>query len=72
VIHDFFVPPLRIKQDAVPGMKIDLHFTANKAGRYEVACAELCGLGHYKMKSFMDVVSQDEFDRWLKDKAASR
>ena len=72
VIHDFFVAPLRIKQDAVPGMKISLHFTANTTGKYEVACAELCGLGHYKMKSFMDVVSQEDFDKWLKEKAASR
>ena len=72
VIHDFFVPPLRIKQDTVPGMLINLHFIAHKSGKYEVACAELCGLGHYKMKSFMDVVPEADYESFLKQKAASR
>ena len=61
VIHNFFVPAMRIKQDIVPGMEIRVRFTATKQGRYEVPCAELCGSGHYKMKAFLIVVSHDEY-----------
>lgn len=70
VIHSFFVPVLRIKQDAVPGMAVSIHFQAKKTGRYEVACAELCGLGHYKMKTYIEVLSEDDFNKWLKERAA--
>lgn len=62
VTHSFWVPQLRFKQDLVPGMAIHVHFTANKVGKYELACAELCGMNHYKMKSFMLVLPQNEFD----------
>jgi cytochrome c oxidase subunit II len=60
VIHNIWVPPLRFKQDLVPGMEIKVHFTANKVGKYELACAELCGQLHFKMKSFMLVLPEDE------------
>src|SRR5215467_9717344 len=60
VIHSFWVPPLRFKQDLVPGMEIKVHFTANKVGKYELACAELCGQLHFKMKSYMLVVPESE------------
>ena len=62
VTHSFFVPQLRFKQDLVPGMNIHVHFTANKIGKYELACAELCGMNHYKMKSYMLVLPPNEFD----------
>ncbi|HET9529172.1 MAG TPA: cytochrome c oxidase subunit II [Blastocatellia bacterium] len=61
VIHSFFVPQLRFKQDTVPGLNVKLHFTATKVGRYEIPCAELCGQLHYNMKSFMLVVPQEDF-----------
>ncbi|MEN3331110.1 MAG: cytochrome c oxidase subunit [Blastocatellia bacterium] len=61
VIHNFFVPAMRIKQDIVPGLVIRLHFTANKLGTYEIPCAELCGNGHYKMKSWLIVVPADDY-----------
>ena len=61
VIHDFFVPAMRIKQDIVPGLTIRLHFTANRPGKYEIPCAELCGNGHYKMKSWMVVVPAGDY-----------
>ncbi len=61
VTHAFWVPPLRFKQDAVPGLEIPVHFKPNKVGRYEIACAELCGQQHYKMKSFMLVLPADEY-----------
>ena len=60
VIHNFWVPQLRFKQDLVPGMEIKVHFTANKVGKYELACAELCGQLHFKMKSFMLVLPEEE------------
>lgn len=69
VTHNFFVAEMRIKQDAVPGMDLRIHFTPNREGKYEIACSELCGLGHYKMRSFMEVVSQAKYDQWLKDHA---
>jgi cytochrome c oxidase subunit 2 len=61
VTHSFWVPPLRFKQDAVPGLDIKVHFTPQKAGRYEVACAELCGQQHYKMKAYMLVLPAEEY-----------
>ena len=60
VIHSFWVPPLRFKQDLVPGMEIRVHFTANQVGKYELACAELCGQLHFKMKSYMLVLPDEE------------
>ena len=65
VTHSFWVPQLRFKQDLVPGMDIHVHFTvmADKVGRYQLACAELCGLGHYRMKGEVIVLPQDEFDQ---------
>jgi cytochrome c oxidase subunit II len=62
VTHSFWVPQLRFKQDLVPGMNIRVHFTANKVGKYELACAELCGMNHFKMKSFMLVLPENEFN----------
>lgn len=71
VTHSFYVRELRLKQDAVPGMVIHMHFDALVPGQYEIACAELCGLGHYKMRSFLNVVSQEEYDKWVKDQEAA-
>jgi cytochrome c oxidase subunit 2 len=66
VIHNFFVRELRLKQDVVPGMEIPLWFQADKIGAYEVPCSELCGLGHHQMRTTLEVVSQADFERWLK------
>ena len=63
VIHSLFVPPLRIKQDAVPGMSIRVHFTATEVGKYEIACAELCGSLHYNMKTFLLALPLDEYNQ---------
>jgi cytochrome c oxidase subunit II len=60
VIHNFWVPQLRFKQDLVPGMEIKVHFTANKVGKYELACAELCGQLHFKMRSYMLVLPEQD------------
>lgn len=72
VLHDFFVPQLRIKQDAVPGNKIPMWFTARETGTYEIVCAELCGWGHYKMKGRLTIESREAFDAWLKQRAAEQ
>jgi cytochrome c oxidase subunit 2 len=72
VIHSFFVPQLRFKQDAVPGLNIHMHFKPTAIGEYEIACAELCGLGHYKMHGMVHVVSQEDFDKWLAAREAEK
>jgi cytochrome c oxidase subunit 2 len=72
VTHSFFVPQLRVKQDAVPGMAIRTHFTATKTGEYEIACAELCGMQHYKMRGRLLVMDEGKFEEWLKQRAAAR
>jgi cytochrome c oxidase subunit II len=72
VIHSFFIPQMRFKQDAVPGLAIRMHFTPIAIGDYEIACAELCGLGHYKMHGMLKVVSQDEYDKWLAAREAEK
>ena len=67
VIHSFFLPNFRLKQDAVPGMGIEVWFTPTRPGQYEIACAELCGLGHYRMKAALTVDESDaKFNEWLK------
>lgn len=72
VIHSFFVPEFRMKQDAVPGMITRYWFTATKPGGYEIACAELCGLGHYRMRGFLTVHSQADFDAWYAEQMAKK
>jgi cytochrome c oxidase subunit 2 len=68
VLHSFFLPHHRIKQDAVPGMTIELWFVPTREGEFEIACAELCGFGHYQMRAFLRVVSDQEFERFLAEK----
>ena len=64
VIHSFFLPHLRVKQDAVPGMRIPIWFEATRSGEYVLGCAELCGLGHYRMKGVVRVHEASAFDSW--------
>jgi len=68
--HSFFVRELRIQQDFVPGLDLSVHFTATKIGRYEIVCTQLCGLGHYNMKAYLNVKSQEDYDKWLKEQSA--
>jgi cytochrome c oxidase subunit 2 len=70
VLHSFFVPALRIKQDTVPGLRIPLRFTPLLTGEFEVPCAELCGLGHYRMKGMLRIVPQAEYETWLAEQAS--
>ncbi|MFQ5462923.1 MAG: cytochrome c oxidase subunit II [Phycisphaerae bacterium] len=71
VIHSFSLPVLRVKQDAIPGMRIPVWFEAGRSGNYEVACAQLCGNNHYSMRALMAVHdSQESFDAWLESQQA--
>lgn len=70
VIHNFYVRELRLQQDAMPGMMIPVHFTATQIGQYEIVCTQLCGLGHYRMRSFLNVVSDADYAKFLKDSAS--
>ncbi len=66
VIHSFFLPHLRLKQDAVPGREIEAWFEATKPGQYEIPCAELCGFGHSGMKGWLHVYPAEEYQHWVK------
>lgn len=65
VIHSFYVPAFRVKQDAVPGRYTTIWFTAVRAGTYDVLCAEFCGTGHSRMRARVVVMPEDGFERWL-------
>jgi cytochrome c oxidase subunit II len=67
VIHSFWVPQFRLKSDAVPGLTTAIRLTPNKTGRYEVVCAELCGLGHATMRQFVRVLPASRFDSWVSE-----
>ena len=66
VIHSFFLPQFRLKRDAVPGLTGRVWLKPTKTGHYEIVCAELCGLGHYRMRGFVTIESPAEFQAWLK------
>jgi cytochrome c oxidase subunit 2 len=80
VIHSFGVPEFRVKQDAIPGLTIPIWFvptvttaemrtrTGNPEFQYEIACAQLCGLGHYRMRGFVTVQSTEDFKKWMDQK----
>ena len=67
VIHSFFLPNLRLKQDVVPGREIGSWFQATKPGKYELPCAELCGFGHSGMKGYLYVHPPEEYEHWVKE-----
>lgn len=66
VIHSLFLPNFRVKQDAVPGMTPEVVFVPTRTGSYELLCAELCGLAHYRMRATFTVVTSQEFEEWLR------
>jgi len=79
VIHSFALPQMRVKQDAIPGIVHNLWFTPTMetptlpdgTNTWEIACSQLCGLGHYRMRGFYTIQSQQAFDKWLADEAAA-
>jgi cytochrome c oxidase subunit 2 len=69
VIHSFWLPIMRVKQDAIPGTTVPLWFEATETGEAEITCAQLCGLGHYRMKGYFSVDTPEEYDAWLAEQA---
>ncbi len=70
VVHSFNLPVMRIKQDVIPGQVIPVWFVPTHAGEYEIACAQLCGLGHYRMRGYLTIQTQEEYEAWLKEQAS--
>lgn len=70
VIHSFGLFEMRVKQDAVPGMEIPVWFIPNVEGQYEIACSQLCGLGHFRMRGFVTITSEEGFRTFLAEEAA--
>ncbi len=69
VIHSFGLFEMRVKQDAVPGLDIPVWFIPNRIGDYEIACSQLCGLGHYRMRGFVNIKSQADYQAFLVEEA---
>jgi cytochrome c oxidase subunit 2 len=72
VIHSFGVHAMRVKQDAVPGLFTPVWFTPTREGDFEIACSQLCGIGHYRMRGVITVESDEAFRKWLADEAAAQ
>jgi cytochrome c oxidase subunit 2 len=70
VIHSFKVFPMRVNQDAIPGMSIPIHFMPTKVGSYPINCAQLCGIGHATMKGVLKVLAPADYEKWLAEKGA--
>jgi cytochrome c oxidase subunit 2 len=71
VIHSFGLPQMRVKQDAIPGIVHNLWFTPTMTGEWEIACSQLCGLGHYRMRGFYTIQPQADFEAFLKENAVA-
>ena len=67
VIHSFGLYEMRVKQDAIPGMTIPVWFVPTRRGEYEIVCSQLCGLGHFRMRGFITIQSDEEFRKWQDD-----
>lgn len=72
VIHGLFIPGMRLKQNAVPGLTLHVHFTPTTPGEYPILCSQVCGLGHGHMEAKLRVVSETEFNAWLNEREQKR
>ena len=70
VIHSFTLNEMRVKQDATPGLVVRTWFTPTVPGKWEIACSQLCGLGHYRMRGDYTVMPEEEWNRWLASEVA--
>ena len=70
VIHSFGITEMRVRQDAIPGIQVPVYWVPTQTGEYEVNCSQLCGLGHYRMRGFAEVMSQADYDAWLAEEAS--
>lgn len=71
VIHSFQIDPMRVTQDAIPGMSIPLQFTPTKPGKYQITCAQLCGSGHSTMNGYFTIDTEEDYAKWLAAKSSS-
>ncbi len=72
VLHSFFLPNFRVKQDALPGSWMKVWFNGTKAGKYEIACAELCGASHYNMRGLLYMHSLDDYNKWYDEQTKAK
>lgn len=72
VIHSFGLPVMRVKQDVIPGLVIPVWFVPTQAGDSEIACAQLCGLGHYRMRGYLTVHTAEDYEAWLRTSAGEQ
>jgi cytochrome c oxidase subunit 2 len=72
VLHSFYLPNFRVKQDLVPGMKIPIWFTPSEVGQFDLYCTELCGWGHYTMTGRLTVETDEQFAEWLATRTAQQ
>ncbi len=70
VVHSLGMPQMRVKQDAIPGIVQPVWFTPTQTGRWEIACSQLCGLAHYRMKATYGILTGEQYEAWLKEEAA--
>ena len=68
VIHSFKIPVMRLTQDIIPGTEIKIWFEANQTGKFDLACAQLCGLGHFRMRGAVSVDTPEEFTKWMEER----
>jgi cytochrome c oxidase subunit 2 len=71
VIHSFGLLEMRVKQDAIPGAEIPVWFVPTRVGQYEIACSQLCGLGHYRMRGFVSIQTAEDFQKWQQEEMAA-
>jgi cytochrome c oxidase subunit 2 len=71
VIHSLGIPEMRVKQDAIPGVVQPVWFTPTMTGRWEIACSQLCGLAHYRMKAFYTIHTAEQYQTWLQEELAA-
>jgi cytochrome c oxidase subunit 2 len=67
VVHGFFIPGMRVKQNAVPGSVFDIHFTPGRMGQYPIVCTQVCGTGHYRMEAWLQAINPEMYQRWTHD-----
>ncbi|HUY81113.1 MAG TPA: hypothetical protein VMU92_05265 [Acidobacteriaceae bacterium] len=72
VMHGFFIPGMRLKEDAIPGMTLHVHFTPEKVGTYPILCSQVCGLGHDRMQARLMVVSPADYAAWIAGRERAR
>jgi cytochrome c oxidase subunit 2 len=71
VIHSFGLPEMRVKQDAIPGLEMPVWFIPNRVGDYEIACSQLCGLGHFRMRGFVNIKSAADYQSFIAEEEKS-